>query len=136
MTLEDLNAHLIIIQELEAAREALAALETATLTASRLDVKTHIPGVRDRTAALAVKIAMQREVVARYERAAEASGVPVKEFVDSISDNRLNVVFYLRFMCGFEWQTVAEIIGGKNTTNSVKALVYRYFRTQAAKTRV
>lgn len=123
MKLEDLNAHLSIIRELEEAREGLAALEAATLTASRLDTMAHISGIADRTAALAIKISMQKDVVARCERIAAASSISVKAFIDSISDNRLNVILYLRFICGYEWAKTAEIVGANE--QAIKNRVYR-----------
>lgn len=131
MTLEDLNAHLVMLQELITARELLATMRAATLSASRLDETPRAPSVGDRTAALAVKISQQREIVSRYENMVEASSVVVKEYIDSVSNNRLNVILYLRFICGFEWAEVAEVIGGRNNENSVKSLVYRHFRSQA-----
>ena len=88
-------------------------------------------GLGDRTAALAVKIAEQEEVVALYERIVRDSEKEVKAWIDTISDNRTNVILYLRFICGYEWQQVADLIGGKNTEAAVKSLVYRFFRSQA-----
>ena len=126
MTLEDLNAHLAILQEYETAQDLLHSLEAATLQASRMDT-TPTGGIGDRTAALAIKIAEQREVVSRYERMVERSGIPVKHFVDSISDTRLSVILYLRFICGYDWQSVAAIVG--SSTEAVKSLVYRFFRS-------
>ena len=126
MTLEDLNAHLAILQEYETAQDLLHSLEAATWQASRMDT-TPTGGIGDRTAALAIKIAEQREVVSRYERMVERSGIPVKHFVDSISDTRLSVILYLRFICGYDWQSVAAIVG--SSTEAVKSLVYRFFRS-------
>ena len=130
MTLDELNAHLILIQKLNTAREMLQTLETAALTASRLDTMPRAAGLGDRTAALAMKISQQKDIVASLERTVDASSVAVKEFIDSVTDNRLNVILYLRFVCGYEWQAVAEVIGGRNTENAVKSLVYRFFRSQ------
>lgn len=130
MTLDELNAHLILIQKLNTAREMLQTLETAALTASRLDTMPRAAGLGDRTAALAVKIAEQEEVVALYERLVRNSETEVKAWIDTISDNRTNVIFYLRFICGYEWRDVAEVIGGRNTENGVKSACYRYLRSQ------
>jgi hypothetical protein len=116
-----------VLQELETARDLLQSLETTALTASRLDARPHASGMEDRTAALAIKIAEQREVVSKYERMVKRSCIPVKHFVDSISDTRLNVIMYLRFICGYDWQSVAAIVG--SSTEAVKSLVYRFFRS-------
>ena len=131
MTLEELNAHLILIQKLVEARELHATMQAAALTASRLDTMPRAAGLGDRTAALAVKIAEQEEVVALYERLVRDSETEIKAWIDTISDNRTNVIFYLRFICGYEWRDVAEVIGGRNTENSVKSLAYRFFHSKA-----
>ena len=91
----------------------------------------HVGVTADRTAALAVKIVEQEKTVALYERQVKESEETVKAWIDTISDNRTNVILYLRFVCGYEWQAVAEIIGGKNTEAAVKSFVYRFFRSQA-----
>ncbi len=131
MTLEDMNAHLVMLQELITARELLETLQAATLSASRMDAMPRAPGVGDRTAALTMKILQQRDIVASLERTVDASSVAVKEFIDSVTDNRLNVILYLRFVCGYEWAEVATTIGGRNTENSVKSLAYRFFHSKA-----
>lgn len=128
MTLEELNTHLAILQEYETAQDLLQSLETTVLTASRLDAMPHAPGIGDRTAALAVKITEQHEVVARYERMVKMSSVSVKAFIDSVTDIRLNSLLYLRFICGYDWQSVAAIVG--SSVDAVKSLVYRFFRSQ------
>ena len=131
MTLEDLNAHLILIQKLNTAREMRQTLETAALSASRLDATPHAPGVGDKVASLAIKIDEQTQRVKLYEDQVKESEIHVKAWIDTIQDNRTNLIFYLRFVCGYEWQAVAEVIGGRNTENAVKSLVYRFFRSQA-----
>lgn len=131
MSLDEMNEHLVMLRELITARELLATMQAATLSASKMDAMPRAPGVGDRTAALTMKILQQRDIVASLERTVDASSVAVKEFIDSVTDNRLNVILYLRFVCGYEWAEVAEIIGGRNTENAVKSLVYRFFRSQA-----
>lgn len=131
MTLDELNAHLDLLKNLAAAREALEALQAATLSSSRFDSLPRIQYPVDRTADLGIKIAEQRETVSRWERLVERSSATVNAWINSVQDNRLNVILYLRFICGYEWQQVADLIGGKNTEAAVKSLVYRFFRSQA-----
>ncbi|MBR3474210.1 MAG: hypothetical protein IKH34_03980 [Oscillospiraceae bacterium] len=131
MTLDEMNAHLDLLKNLAAAREALEALQAATLSSSRFDSLPRIQCPVDRTADLGIKIAEQRETVSRWERLVEGSSATVNAWINSVQDNRLNVILYLRFICGYEWQQVADLIGGKNTEAAVKSLVYRFFRSQA-----
>lgn len=130
MTLDELNAHLILIQKLNMAREMLQSMRDSVLRASSYDGMPHATGSGDKVASLAIKIDEQTQRVKLYEDQVKESEVHVKAWINTISDNRTNLIFYLRFVCGYEWQAVANIIGGRNTVDSVKSLVYRFFRLQ------
>lgn len=129
MTLDELNAHLILIQKLNTAREMLQSMRDSFLRASNYDGMPHASGAGDKVAALAIKCAEQEEVVAMYEGLVNSSEKTIKAWIDCIDDNRTNLIFYLRFICGYEWQAVAEVIGGRNTENAVKSMCYRYLQT-------
>ena len=129
MTLDELNDHLYLVQQLNTAREMLQSMRDSVLRASTYDGMPHAAGVSDRVGALAVKLAEQETLVEQYARSVELSAKAVKSFIDSIDDNRTNLIFYLRFICGYEWQTVAEVIGGRNTENAVKSQCYRYLQS-------
>lgn len=129
MTLDELNDHLYLVQQLNTAREMLQSMRDSVLRASSYDGMPHAPGAGDKVGALAVKLAEQEDVVQSYERQKEVSEKAVKAFIDSITDNRTNLIFYLRFICGYDWQGVAEVIGGRNTVDAVKSQCYRYLQS-------
>lgn len=131
MTLDELNAHLYLTQKLNTARDMLQSLLDSALRASSYDGMPHATGAGNPTAALAIKCAELEETVKVYAAQAGESEKSVKAWIDSISDNRTNLVFYLRFICGYEWRQVAEVIGGRNTEAAVKSQVYRYLKAQA-----
>lgn len=131
MTLDELNAHLFLIQKLNTAREMLQSMRDSVLRASNYDGMPHARGAGDPVAALAIKCAEQEEVVSTYEALVKKSEAEVKTWIATIQDNRTNLIFYLRFVCGYEWQGVAAMIGGKNTESGVKSMCYRYLRSQA-----
>ena len=58
--------------------------------------------------------------------------IEIKAFIDTISDNRTNLIFYLRFICGYDWHDVAKVIGGRNTEDAVKSVCYRYLRQNSS----
>lgn len=132
MTLDELNDHLYLVQQLNTARDMLQSMQDSVLRASSLDGMPHGSGVGDKVGALAVKCAEQREIVSMYEKMVLQSEASVKAWISSITDNRTNLIFYLRFICGYEWSAVAEVIGGKNTENAVKSLCYRYLQQSNA----
>ena len=129
MTLDELNAHLILIQKLNMAREMLQSMRDSVLRASSYDGMPHAHGAGDKVGALAIKCSEQEKVVDLYQRLVKESEKDVKEWINTISDNRTNLIFYLRFVCGYEWQAVAEVIGGRNTENAVKSQCYRYLQS-------
>ena len=129
MTLDELNAHLYLIQKLKTAREMLQSMRDSVLRTSNYDGMPHAPGAGDKVAALAIKCAEQEEVVSSYEALVKKSETEVKTWISTIRDNRTNLIFYLRFVCGYEWQEVAEVIGGKNTEAAVKSQCYRYLQS-------
>ena len=129
MTLDELNAHLYLIQKLNTARELLQSMRDSVLRASSYDGMPHAPGAGDKVGALAIKCAEQEKIVEYYKRLVKQSEKEIKEWIDTIQDNRTNLIFYLRFICGYEWLEVADMTG--STENAVKSLAYRYFRSQA-----
>ena len=129
MTLAELNGHLDMVTQLHSAREDLQTLQDRILGAQQYDGMPHAPGAGDKVGALAVKLAELEEVVHSYERQKAVSEKTVKAFIDSITDNRTNLIFYLRFICGYDWQGVAEVIGGRNTVDAVKSQCYRYLQS-------
>jgi len=129
MTLDELNAHLILIQKLNTAREMLQSMRDSVLRASSYDGMPHATGAGDKVASLAIKIDEQTQRVKLYEDQVKESEIHVKAWIDTIQDNRTNLIFYLRFVCGYEWQAVAEVIGGRNTENAVKSQCYRYLQS-------
>lgn len=129
MTLDVLNAHLDLVTQLNTAREMLQSMRDSVLRASNYDGMPHATGASDKVGALAIKLAEQQETVVRYERNVKKSEAEIKAYIDTITDNRTNLIFYLRFICGYGWQEVAEVIGGKNTEDSVRMVCYRYLQS-------
>ncbi len=130
MTLDELNAHLILIQKLNTAREMLQSLRSSVLRASNYDGMPRSTTPGDTVAALAIKCAEQEGLVQLYERLVRESEDGIKAWIQTIQDNRTNLIFYLRFICGYEWRDVAQVIGGKNSENGVKSACYRYLHSQ------
>lgn len=128
MTLQELNSHLDMVTQLHEARDRLQSLRDYVLRAQSYDAMPHGTGTTDKVGTLAIKIAEQEETVKRYERIVKRSEADIKAYVDSIEDNRTNLIFYLRFISGYTWDEVAEVIGGRNTAEAVKAVCYRYLQ--------
>lgn len=132
ITLHDLNAHADLVIQLNTARQMLAAFQSAVLRASSIDGMPHAPSVGNgKVEALAIKLSDLEEDVKRREAAVKRSEPEIKAFISSIQDPRLSSIFYLRFICGYEWLDVAVTIGGRNSVEGVKSACYRYLRMKS-----
>ena len=128
MTLSDLNLHLDMVTQLANARDRLQSMRESVMRAQTYDAMPHGTGASDKVGKLAILIVEQEEEVARYEKIVERSEIGVKEYIDTIQDNRTKLIFKLRFVCGFSWAEVADVIGGRNTEEAVKSVCYRYLQ--------
>lgn len=129
MTLAELDAHRYLVVQLNTAQNLLQSMRDSVLRASAPDGMPHGSGTRDKVAYLAIKITEQERMVKQYAAAVKRSEKDILEWIQGIMDNRTNLIFYLRFICGYEWKEVAEIIGGKNTIAAVKSQCYRYLNS-------
>lgn len=128
MTLSDLNLHLDMVTQLANARDRLQSMRESVMRAQTYDAMPHGTGASDKVGKLAILIVEQEEEVARYEKIVERSEISIKEYIDTIQDNRTKLIFKLRFVCGFSWAEVADVIGGRNTEEAVKSVCYRYLQ--------
>lgn len=131
ITLHDLNSHADLVIQLNTARQMLAAFQSAVLRASSIDGMPHAPSAGNgKVEALAIKLSDLEEDVKRREAAVKRSEPEIKSFIAGIQDPRLSSIFYLRFICGYEWFDVASTLPGRASVEAVKSACYRYLRTQ------
>lgn len=128
MTLQRLNEHLNMVLELQGAEERLSSMRSQILSAVNYDGMPHGHEVSRNTENLAILLQNQIDDVNRLSRMVETSEREIREFVESIEDNRTKVIFNLHFICGMKWEAVAVIIGGGNSRDSVRTACYRYLR--------
>lgn len=130
MTLQRLNEHLNMVLELQGAEERLSSMRSQILSAVNYDGMPHGHEVSRNTENLAILLQNQIDDVNRLSRMVESSEREIREFVESIEDNRTKVIFSLRFLCGYKWEAVAVFIGGGNTAEAVSMTCYRYLSGQ------
>ena len=127
MTLRRLNQHLNIVWKLQEATGILGSLQA--IKAPNHDGMPHSHSVSRNTENIALAIERQIGIVNRLEQAAQMSEREIREFIDSISDPRTQIIFDLRFLCGMKWEAVASMIGGGNTASTVSMACYRYMKS-------
>ncbi len=127
MTLDELNLHWHLVDELNKARDRLQSM-SSFLKAQSLDGMPRAGGESRKVEKLAILVEQQADTVDRMEKVVQQSELQIRKFIASVSDNRTQQILSLRFLAGYEWGEVAAIVGGKNTEESVKATCYRYLK--------
>lgn len=127
MTLDELNQHLDLVNELKKAKDMLQSLWNAAYPGGQVMTgMPHAPGVKDKIGDLAIDIADLESDIEVLEARVSTSAKPVNEFISGIQDIQTKMVFRLRFCRGYAWKEVARMLGGGNTEDSVKKVCYRY----------
>lgn len=126
MTLQRLNEHLNMLLQLQAAKEALGSMKAQILGAVNYDGMPHGHEVSRNTENLSILLSAQLADVNRLEAKVDTSEKEVREFVNSIEDNRTKIIFNLRFLCGMKWEAIPVFFGGGITPEGVKMVCYRY----------
>ncbi len=112
MTKQDLTRCLTLRRRLEQSRGLLVSLETAGLADEATSVKETISGL---------------------ETELQRSEAAVMDWIGGIEDDTMRMIFRLRFLHGMSWETVAALIGGKNTGKSVSIRYHRYLEAHHVK---
>lgn len=127
MTLQDLNKHLALRQNLTDAQDLYKQLEAkATPRGMNMDGMPHSTGISDKVGELATQLADLSVRIALLENQVNESSRKVAAFINSIGDERTRTAFHLRFIGGFAWGEVADTLGNYTSEASVKARCYRY----------
>ena len=127
MTLEELNQHLALRQQLQRDREILASLEARAVPGAQvLTGMPHAPGVVAKTEIFAVEIADFKSRIEELESeiAEEQKGIEV--WLAGFDQDWVRLIFRLRFIHALQWKEVAYYMGGDFTEESVKRACYRY----------
>ena len=136
MTLKELNRHFTLRERLSRAKEMLASLQAAACPGAQvLTGMPHAPGVSDKVGDLAVEIADLTASIARLEGECEKEKAAIIKFADGIEDDHIRMIIRLRFLYALTWKEVADVVGGRNSENSVKSACYRFLESCNAVTR-
>lgn len=128
MTLEKLNEHYDLKVRLEKAQDMLQSLRAAAYPGGNvLTGLPHTPGVKDKVGDLAAEIADISGVVDRLEAQIRENEAEILVFISELENEQIRTIFRLRYIRALTWGEVANVIGGGNSENSVKHIVYGFF---------
>ena len=131
MTLKELSGVYYISKEIEEIEDEIEKLRT---TAEKItSVITDMPrggGVADKLTETIAKIADYQTELADALIRKTNEQIKISKYIDSIDDVTIRLIFRLRFLSLYQWNEVADRVGGNNTEASCKMMCYRYIRSQ------
>jgi len=124
VTLRELSQLRDLRREIRLDTERLARLDPALYPSARL--------AREReNAAEAARLSAEiRQVIENKRERCLRERLRLERFIASVDDSLVRMAMTLRFLDGMNWRAVAMRIGGGNTEDSVKKMVYRYLARQ------
>lgn len=119
VTLRELSQLRCLQREIRLDTERLTKLDVALYPSSRFAKE------RTESVPLASEI---REVIREKRDRCLRERLRLERYIASVDDSLVRMAMTLRFLDGMHWRAVAMRIGGGNTEDSVKKMVYRYLR--------
>lgn len=130
MTLEELNQHLLLREQLNQENEILAALLSAAQPgAARLTGMPHAPGVNDKVGDLAAEIADVSTHIDEIKAVLASQEPEILAFITGIPDIQVRTILRLRFIRALSWKEVSQVLGRYTSEASVRSACYRFFRS-------
>ena len=129
MTLQELSKYYKLHERLERNKEMLSSLYArAGLGAQVITGMPHAPGTSDKVSSLIIEIEDLKSRIDYLESKCAQEKKKLEEYIGTIKDDQIRMVFRLRFIHCMTWPQVAETIGGRNTATNVKLICYRYLK--------
>lgn len=120
VTLRDLSQLRDLRREIRLDTERLSRFDVTLYPSSRLGRE-----MRD-NAVYGGMAAEIRQVIADKRERCIRERLRLERYIASVDDSLVRMAMTLRFLDGMHWRAVAVRIGGGNTEDSVKKMVYRY----------
>lgn len=117
----------VTLRELSQLRNLQREIRLDTDRLNRLDVTLYPSARLNRERAELLPYAAEiREVISAKRERCIRERLRLERYIASVDDSLVRMAMTLRFLDGMHWCAVAMRIGGGNTEDSVKKMVYRY----------
>ena len=127
MTLKQLSRCSVLRCRLLRAEELLLSLREAVRPkAPVIDGMPHVPGIKDKIGNLAAEIADLSKRIDSLKVELRQEELVLSGYIEAIDDERLRMIFRLKFLRDLTWEQTADVLGDNYTEESVKRLIYRY----------
>lgn len=123
VTLRELSQLRSLRREIRLDTERLTRLDRSLYPSSYLPRSRYGPPDSGELSRLTAEI---RQVIAAKRERCIRERLRLERYIASVDDSLVRMAMTLRFLDGMHWRAVAVRIGGGNTEDSVKKMVYRY----------
>lgn len=129
MTLKELSGVYYISKEIKDIEDEIERLRT---TAEKItSVISDMPrggGAVDKLTDTIAQIADYQTELADALIKKTNEEIRISKYINTIDDVTIRLIFRLRFLSLYQWNDIADRIGGNNTEGSCKMMCYRYIR--------
>ena len=127
MTLKELSKVYYLDRIIEHDRDEIRRLEEKlTGISPSLTGMPHAGGIHDKIGeGVPELVERKRRLEERVHRFVVAKET-IRDWIEAIDDPQVQIMMTLRFIDLMTWQGVADAVGGNNSEDSVKKMVYRY----------
>ena len=127
MTRKELSRYYFLTRSIEKEIEQLRRLEAlATNTGSHLGASFHGSGRYSDPTGLGANIADCRAKLEKDIARMKRDRKRIIDFIRATKDPYMKRILELRYLRQYTWQGVASWLGGNNTADSVRMLIFRY----------
>lgn len=127
MTIKELSKLYYIQKEINLIDEKIKKIDSNLISVTqKFSDMPKSGGISDKIGKLTTELIYQKEILAIKKMQYTAEENRLVEYINSIDDSFIRLIFNLRFIELKTWNEVATTIGGNNTENSVKKQCYRF----------
>lgn len=132
MTIQELSRYYNLKDRLSKNQEILDSLKAKAVPGtSVITGMPHATGINDKVSFLGTEIAYMEEQIEILQSEIKKEKQRLEIYIDSIDDERVNVICRLRFLHCMTWSQVAGCMGQYYTESGVRKLVAKYLQKHA-----
>lgn len=127
MTKKDLSQLYHLNKEIAELKQRIADIECSLgVNGVRNTGMPNGNGISDKTGNTALKLVEYKQRLEDIQNKRANELIRLTEYINSIDDSYVRRIFTYRFLDNLTWRQITMRIGGNNTEDSIKKMVYRY----------